>query len=141
MGLMPDEEPGLGKMIERSRKLAARFGACLARPDPAPDFGHILAVLSDITRMFKQLVAEVLFDVRGANGKPGDAVNDVDGEVISIEPVEYGHVEWRRGGTLLLEAMKSELFGVLVRGGSVRGVFSGNLHGSFPFIGGRELNA
>src|ERR1700688_5242288 len=66
-------------------------------------------MLPDVTRMLKQFVAELLLDVRSADRKPWDAVDAVDREMISIKPVEHDHIEWGRGGALLLEAVNMHL--------------------------------
>src|SRR5665213_3840035 len=101
--------PANGWDRQTTGMLRGRLSAHLVRPDPVLDFGHVLAMLPDIPRVLEQLVAELLLDVRRAHGKSGDAVDDVDRQMISIEPVEHDHIERRRGGALLLEAVNMHL--------------------------------
>src|SRR3984885_9430935 len=96
-------------MVVGVRMLVASFGARLVRPDPFLDFGHILAMLPDVTRVLQQLVAELLLYMPPADRKPRDAVDDVDREMISIEPVEHDHIERRRRGALLFETVNMHL--------------------------------
>src|ERR1700685_485043 len=84
-------------------------GRGLVGPYPPLYFGHVLAMLPDVTCMLKQLIAELLLDVRSADRKPGDTVDDVDRKMIAIEPVEHDHVERRRGRSLFLETVNMHL--------------------------------
>src|ERR1700733_1134382 len=94
---------------ESTKILNACLSTRLVRPDPPLDFGHVLAMLADVSRMLKQLVTELLLDVRRAHGQPGNAVDGVDRQMVAVEPVEHDHIEWGRSGALLLEAMNMHL--------------------------------
>ena len=69
------------------RILVAGLGSRLVRPAPRSNIGHILAVLPHVCGVFEQLVAKLLLHVCIGHRKARDAVDDVDREMVSVEPV------------------------------------------------------
>jgi hypothetical protein len=85
-------------------RLALVTGTGCTRPAPTLDLGHVFAVPVYVIAMIDQLVAEMLFDVRGFGAKARHPLDNVHRQMEAIESVEHHHVERGRCGTLLVVA-------------------------------------
>src|SRR5580765_1585185 len=96
----------------RSRSASAgrrRLTGAAGVPSPFADLRHVLAVLTDVTLVDHQPVAEELLHVGGTGSKAGHAIDDIAREVKAIQIVQDHHVEWSRRGPFLFIAANVEV--------------------------------
>src|SRR4051812_2815254 len=93
-----DVEPAL----TTSARTASSF------PRPLDDVSDVLAVLARPLPGPQARVDKMLTQRRSPGSETGNAVDHVDGEAVAVEVVEHHHVERRRRGAVLLEAVDVE---------------------------------
>src|SRR5205085_11983678 len=92
--------PAMNEILEHAlkRSLSAQTGLCLAgclpAPDPVPDFRPVLAVFVNVGFVVDELVANSLFGVGGARTEARHAIDDIAGQVKSVELIQHYHIEW-----------------------------------------------
>src|SRR5580700_845701 len=70
-------------------------------PAPIAYLRQVVADAADIRRMFDELIADELLDVRRTILKLGKSIDHVVGEMETVDLVAHRHIEWRRRRTLL----------------------------------------
>src|SRR5215203_2691262 len=73
-------------------------------PLPIANFRHVLAVLSDIFFVLNEFFAKRLLGIGAARPQIGDTVNDIAGEMETVEIIENDHVERRSRGAFFFVA-------------------------------------
>ena len=98
-------------MPEYSGSFARRFLAfCFSCPSPIANFRHVLTVLSDVMRVFNQLIPDKLAEIGGARTQMRQAINHIFSQVEAIDIVEHRHVKGRGSGALFFKAAHVQIF-------------------------------